>query len=84
MAALQVNEFTGLQFCNLTTSINASDSSCMEISKLQPCTGEQYLESQGIDATSWGLWQNHLALACMTIIFLIIAYLKLHFMKKFS
>ncbi|KFO64870.1 ATP-binding cassette sub-family G member 2, partial [Corvus brachyrhynchos] len=50
----------------------------------RPCTGEEYLESQGIDWSPWGLWQNHLALACMTIIFLIIAYLKLHFMKKFS
>ncbi|KFQ36289.1 ATP-binding cassette sub-family G member 2, partial [Merops nubicus] len=50
----------------------------------RPCTGEEYLESQGIDASTWGLWQNHLALACMTLIFLTIAYLKLHFMKKFS
>ncbi|KGL97879.1 ATP-binding cassette sub-family G member 2, partial [Charadrius vociferus] len=48
------------------------------------CTGDEYLKSQGIDASSWGLWQNHLALACMTVIFLTIAYLKLHFMKKFS
>ncbi|NXD71274.1 ABCG2 protein, partial [Eolophus roseicapillus] len=48
------------------------------------CSGEEYLENQGIDVSSWALWQNHLALACMTIIFLTIAYLKLHFMKKFS
>ncbi|KFP06285.1 ATP-binding cassette sub-family G member 2, partial [Calypte anna] len=49
------------------------------------CTGEEYLKNQGIDFTSsWGLWQNHLALACMTVIFLTIAYLKLHLMKKFS
>uniref|UniRef100_A0A8B9FWQ8 Broad substrate specificity ATP-binding cassette transporter ABCG2 n=1 Tax=Amazona collaria TaxID=241587 RepID=A0A8B9FWQ8_9PSIT len=48
------------------------------------CFGEEYLKNQGIDASSWGLWQNHLALACMTMIFLTIAYLKLHFMKKFS
>ncbi|KFW94868.1 ATP-binding cassette sub-family G member 2, partial [Phalacrocorax carbo] len=48
------------------------------------CTGDEYLKSQGIDTSSWGLWQNHLALACMTVIFLTIAYLKLHFMKKFS
>ncbi|KFU92699.1 ATP-binding cassette sub-family G member 2, partial [Chaetura pelagica] len=47
-------------------------------------TGEEYLKKQGIDASSWGLWQNHLALACMTILFLAIAYLKLHLMKKFS
>ncbi|KFQ71376.1 ATP-binding cassette sub-family G member 2, partial [Phaethon lepturus] len=48
------------------------------------CTGDEYLKNQGIDVSSWGLWQNHLALACMTVIFLTIAYLKLHFMKKFS
>ncbi|XP_015266271.1 PREDICTED: ATP-binding cassette sub-family G member 2-like [Gekko japonicus] len=54
------------------------------MTRVSGCTGEQYLESQGIDATSWGLWQNHLALACMIVIFLTIAYLKLRFMKKFS
>uniref|UniRef100_A0A8C6X6M9 Broad substrate specificity ATP-binding cassette transporter ABCG2 n=1 Tax=Naja naja TaxID=35670 RepID=A0A8C6X6M9_NAJNA len=67
---VSINEFVGLDFCNFTAQ------------KL--CSGEQYLESQGIDATNWGLWQNHVALACMTIIFLTISYLKLHFMKKFS
>ncbi|KAG8134388.1 hypothetical protein E2320_007503 [Naja naja] len=66
---MTINEFVGLDFCNFTA---------------QKCSGEQYLESQGIDATNWGLWQNHVALACMTIIFLTISYLKLHFMKKFS
>ncbi|NXY79039.1 ABCG2 protein, partial [Glareola pratincola] len=50
----------------------------------RPCTGDEYLKKQGIDVTSWGLWQNHLALACMTVIFLTMAYLKLRFMKKFS
>ncbi|NXU60818.1 ABCG2 protein, partial [Horornis vulcanius] len=34
------------------------------------CTGEEYLRSQGIEASPWGLWQNHLAMACMIIIFL--------------
>lgn len=48
------------------------------------CTGDQYLKSQGIDVSTWGLWQNHVALACMTVIFLAISYLKLRFMKKFS
>ncbi|NXJ81742.1 ABCG2 protein, partial [Trogon melanurus] len=48
------------------------------------CTGDGYLKAQGIDASTWGLWQNHVALACMTVIFLTIAYLKLRFMKKFS
>ncbi|XP_013919266.1 PREDICTED: ATP-binding cassette sub-family G member 2-like [Thamnophis sirtalis] len=81
MTALQINEFVGLDFCNFPTN---EDSNCTDFSTIQPCTGEQYLKSQGIDATTWGLWQNHVALGCMTIIFLTICYLKLHFMKKFS
>uniref|UniRef100_A0A8C5RVG1 Broad substrate specificity ATP-binding cassette transporter ABCG2 n=1 Tax=Laticauda laticaudata TaxID=8630 RepID=A0A8C5RVG1_LATLA len=84
MTALQINEFVGLDFCNLHTNENWITSNCTEVSTIQLCTGEQYLESQGIDATNWGLWQNHMALTCMTIIFLTISYLKLHFMKKFS
>ncbi|NXQ76322.1 ABCG2 protein, partial [Quiscalus mexicanus] len=86
MTALQINELTGLNFCG------SSNNTVLNMTKLtnvcaficRACTGEQYLESQGIDVSTWGLWQNHLALACMTLIFLTIAYLKLHFMKKFS
>uniref|UniRef100_A0A3Q1FYX0 ABC-type xenobiotic transporter n=1 Tax=Acanthochromis polyacanthus TaxID=80966 RepID=A0A3Q1FYX0_9TELE len=48
------------------------------------CSGEQHLEYQGIDYSYWGLWQNHLALALMMILFQTIAYLKLRFIKKFS
>uniref|UniRef100_A0A670YZE4 ABC-type xenobiotic transporter n=1 Tax=Pseudonaja textilis TaxID=8673 RepID=A0A670YZE4_PSETE len=48
------------------------------------CTGEDYLEMQGIGTTAWDLWQNHVALTCMTIIFLTIAYLKLKFLKKYT
>ncbi|NXD40645.1 ABCG2 protein, partial [Copsychus sechellarum] len=79
LAALEINELVGLNFCGSnSTLINV----CVFFCRI--CTGEQYLESQGIDPSPWGLWQNHLALACMTLIFLTIAYLKLHFMKKFS
>ncbi|NXX75296.1 ABCG2 protein, partial [Urocolius indicus] len=86
MTALEINELSGLNFCSstlsryfkLTTFINE----CVFICRL--CTGDAYLRSQGIEPTSWGLWQNHLALACMIVIFLIIAYLKLHLMKKFT
>ncbi|XP_025920604.1 ATP-binding cassette sub-family G member 2 isoform X2 [Apteryx rowi] len=82
MTALQINELNGLNFCNSSNTTNLNDN-CQQTS--QPwCTGEDYLKNQGIDASSWGLWQNHLALACMTVIFLTISYLKLHFMKKFS
>uniref|UniRef100_A0A3B4FYU1 ABC-type xenobiotic transporter n=1 Tax=Pundamilia nyererei TaxID=303518 RepID=A0A3B4FYU1_9CICH len=68
LAALKINEFVGL-------SLNMPHFRC---------TGEQYLEYLGIDYTCWGLWENHVALTVMMIIFLIIAYLKLRFIKKFT
>ncbi|XP_043827418.1 broad substrate specificity ATP-binding cassette transporter ABCG2 isoform X2 [Dromiciops gliroides] len=77
--ALQHNEFMGLNFCpNINTT--APNSSC----EYAVCSGEDFLRNQGIDLSDWGLWKNHVALACMTIIFLTIAYLKLLFLKKFS
>uniref|UniRef100_A0A672L1E6 ATP-binding cassette sub-family G member 2-like n=1 Tax=Sinocyclocheilus grahami TaxID=75366 RepID=A0A672L1E6_SINGR len=54
------------------------------ISHCSCSTGEDFLSDQGIDYSTWGLWQNHLALGIMTLIFLIIAYLKLRFIKKFT
>ncbi|XP_039552089.1 broad substrate specificity ATP-binding cassette transporter ABCG2 isoform X3 [Passer montanus] len=84
MTALQINELTGLNFCGSSNNTILSSDSRYQESGLVKCTGDDYLKSQGIDASTWGLWQNHLALACMTLIFLTIAYLKLCFMKKFS
>ncbi|XP_078100385.1 broad substrate specificity ATP-binding cassette transporter ABCG2-like [Sander vitreus] len=76
LSALQINEFTGLDFCR---GFNSS---------VKPpglaCTGEEFLKIQGVDPSTWGLWQNHLALGVMTICFLIIAYLKLRFIRKFT
>nr|XP_020020683.1 ATP-binding cassette sub-family G member 2-like [Castor canadensis] len=78
--ALQHNEFIGQNFCpGLNTTTNNTCSNDYAI-----CTGEDYLINQGIDLSSWGLWRNHVALACMMIIFLIITYLKLLFLKKYS
>ncbi|XP_061275710.1 broad substrate specificity ATP-binding cassette transporter ABCG2 isoform X4 [Bos javanicus] len=77
-AALQHNEFLGQNFCpglNVTTNNTCS---------YAICTGEEFLTNQGIDISPWGLWKNHVALACMIVIFLTIAYLKLLFLKKFS
>ncbi|NWW51943.1 ABCG2 protein, partial [Pedionomus torquatus] len=91
MTALQINELAGLNFCGKSNNTNLiSNDNYQRISEIlceficRLCTGDEYLKNQGIDASSWGLWQNHLALACMMVIFLIIAYVKLHFMKKFS
>ncbi|KAL9852905.1 broad substrate specificity ATP-binding cassette transporter ABCG2 isoform 1-T1 [Geothlypis trichas] len=84
MTALQINELTGLNFCGSSNNTVLNSDGSYRLTGGMACTGEEYLESQGIDMSTWGLWQNHLALACMTLIFLTIAYLKLHFMKKFS
>lgn len=76
--ALQHNEFLGQNFCpGLNATVN---STC----NYATCTGEEYLTNQGIDLSPWGLWKNHVALACMIVIFLTIAYLKLLFLKKYS
>uniref|UniRef100_A0A673VZ01 ATP-binding cassette, sub-family G (WHITE), member 2a n=1 Tax=Salmo trutta TaxID=8032 RepID=A0A673VZ01_SALTR len=72
LTALQINEFVGLQLCG-DIPLNST-----------LCTGEDFLKNQGIDYTAWGLWQNHVALAIMTVIFLAIAYFKLLFTKKFT
>ncbi|XP_026528397.1 ATP-binding cassette sub-family G member 2-like [Notechis scutatus] len=80
--ALQINEFTGLRFCNETPEgVNVT---CVSTTAFTVCTGEDYLEMQGIGTTAWDLWQNHVALTCMTIIFLTCAYLKLKFLKKYT
>ncbi|XP_023654918.1 broad substrate specificity ATP-binding cassette transporter ABCG2-like isoform X1 [Paramormyrops kingsleyae] len=83
LTALEINEFTGLTFCGNTTTPAAS-AACNVTASTITCTGEQFLTYQGIDYSTWGLWQNHLAMAIMIIIFLIITYLKLRFIKKFS
>uniref|UniRef100_A0A8C9ZU43 ATP-binding cassette, sub-family G (WHITE), member 2a n=1 Tax=Sander lucioperca TaxID=283035 RepID=A0A8C9ZU43_SANLU len=76
LSALQINEFTGLYFCRgFNSSVKPPQLTC---------TGEEFLEVQGVDPSTWGLWQNHLALGVMTICFLIIAYLKLRFIRKFT
>ncbi len=40
-------------------------------------SGEAYMEEQGIDFSFWGLWQNLMALLCITVGLLIITYIQL-------
>uniref|UniRef100_A0AAQ5YYI5 ABC transporter domain-containing protein n=1 Tax=Amphiprion ocellaris TaxID=80972 RepID=A0AAQ5YYI5_AMPOC len=88
--ALQINEFTGLNFCEeLNIKVASSDLvSCLVTQEplwfVSSCTGEEILKGQGVDSSSWDFWQNHLALCIMTICFLTIAYLKLRFIRKFT
>uniref|UniRef100_A0A673ZAJ2 Broad substrate specificity ATP-binding cassette transporter ABCG2 n=1 Tax=Salmo trutta TaxID=8032 RepID=A0A673ZAJ2_SALTR len=93
LTALEINEFVGLKFCEdpaihttmspgsgMMTNCSMNTTHALGIT----CTGEQYLDYLGIEYTTWGLWENHVALAIMTLIFLVIAYLKLRFIKKFT
>ncbi|XP_077207207.1 broad substrate specificity ATP-binding cassette transporter ABCG2-like isoform X2 [Paroedura picta] len=89
LTALEVNEFRGLCFCgNNQTSVTGcvALSSCSQDSSHlgQTCSGEQYLCGQGVELTDWAMWENIVALLCMIVIFLTIAYAKLRFMKKFT
>uniref|UniRef100_A0A8C9EHG6 ABC transporter domain-containing protein n=1 Tax=Pavo cristatus TaxID=9049 RepID=A0A8C9EHG6_PAVCR len=87
LTALQVNEFRDLYFCgdkpNVTVSVGNA-TSCPPVTSGVRCSGEDYLISQGIAPTNMAMWENIVALLCMTVIFLLIAYLKLRFMRKFT
>ncbi|XP_053163666.1 broad substrate specificity ATP-binding cassette transporter ABCG2-like isoform X2 [Hemicordylus capensis] len=61
MNALTINELTGRVFSLNSTSIH----------------GELYMEQQEIDYSTWGFWENELALLCLTCIFLFLAYIQL-------
>lgn len=72
LQALLHNEFLGQNFC--------SEHNIEEVSRCHNyviCTGEEFLTIQGIDLSSWGFWENHLALACIMIILLTITYVQL-------
>uniref|UniRef100_A0A3B5R2T6 ABC-type xenobiotic transporter n=1 Tax=Xiphophorus maculatus TaxID=8083 RepID=A0A3B5R2T6_XIPMA len=73
-AALKINEFVGLNFCEDYQAEPCSSR----------CTGEQYLDYLGIEYSSWGLWENHVALTVMMVVFLFVAYLKLRYIRKFT
>ncbi|XP_032876142.1 broad substrate specificity ATP-binding cassette transporter ABCG2 isoform X1 [Amblyraja radiata] len=84
LTALEVNEFIGLNFCNNTQVVSAPSFYVEGTDPEVICTGEQYLARQGIIASQWSLWKNHLAMAIMMTILFTMSYLKLRFMKKFS
>ncbi|XP_057699323.1 broad substrate specificity ATP-binding cassette transporter ABCG2d [Corythoichthys intestinalis] len=84
LAALKINEFVGLKFCqNATAAVTGCN--CSAPTTAGPtCTGEQHLEYLGIRYDTWGLWENHVALLIMLVVFLFISYIKLRYVKKFT
>uniref|UniRef100_A0A3P9MY65 Broad substrate specificity ATP-binding cassette transporter ABCG2 n=1 Tax=Poecilia reticulata TaxID=8081 RepID=A0A3P9MY65_POERE len=87
-AALKINEFVGLNFCEeppiQNANMSAATAGCGVSAAGQMCTGEQYLDYLGIEYSSWGLWENHVALTVMMVVFLFVAYLKLRYIRKFT
>ncbi|KAM9445036.1 broad substrate specificity ATP-binding cassette transporter ABCG2 [Clarias gariepinus] len=77
LTGLLVNEFVGLKFC--FPGVNGTEPPSYACK-----TGEEFLTEQGIEFSTWGMWQNVVALSCMIFIFLSIAYLKLRLIKKFT
>ncbi|KAM7169913.1 broad substrate specificity ATP-binding cassette transporter ABCG2-like [Macrochelys suwanniensis] len=61
MNALTINELTGAVF-----HLNSSK-----------VPGEVYLQQQGINYSTWGLWENEVALLCLSLAFLLFAYIQL-------
>lgn len=66
--ALSIVEMSGLEFCDENGNM------CI--------TGEMYLKDQGIKDTTWGLWQNHVALSCFIMGFFFLAYVQLRRIPK--
>ncbi|XP_075799470.1 ATP-binding cassette sub-family G member 3-like isoform X2 [Microtus pennsylvanicus] len=71
------NDLLGQNFCpeNKTAEISRCQNSVT-------CSGEEYLMTKGIDLSPWGFWKNHMALACIMIIFLSITYVQLLALTK--
>ncbi|XP_065264265.1 broad substrate specificity ATP-binding cassette transporter ABCG2-like [Emys orbicularis] len=61
MNALTINELQGSVF-----HLNSST-----------VPGEVYLQQQGINYSTWGLWENEVALLCLSLAFLFFAYIQL-------
>ncbi|PIK50784.1 ATP-binding cassette transporter subfamily G member 2a [Apostichopus japonicus] len=68
--ALSINEFVGQTFC--------------DENNLFCIPGEAFLDSQGINYTTWGLWQNHAALAVIIVFFFTLAYIQLRRVPRYK
>ncbi|CAO2639100.1 ATP-binding cassette sub-family G member 3 [Lemmus lemmus] len=75
--ALQHNELVGQNFCpeHKTAEVSRCHNFVM-------CTGEEFLRIWDIDLSSWGFWENLVALTCIMIILLLITYVQLLVLKK--
>ncbi|XP_068445166.1 broad substrate specificity ATP-binding cassette transporter ABCG2d [Clinocottus analis] len=83
-SALEINELSDLKFCDEAVIRNTNRSHVGTNSISRICTGEEYLDHMGKDHTTWAMWENTVALIVMMFIFLIIGYIKLRYIRKFT
>lgn len=68
LEAVTINEFKGQIFYSNTTIL----------------PGEVYLETQGIDYSTWGFWQNHVALGGIITVCMVLAYIQLRRINRWK
>ncbi|XP_041738097.1 broad substrate specificity ATP-binding cassette transporter ABCG2 [Coregonus clupeaformis] len=68
LEAVTINEFKGQIFYSNTTIL----------------PGEVYLETQGIDYSTWGFWQNQVALAGIITVCMVLAYIQLRRINRWK
>ncbi|XP_076846156.1 broad substrate specificity ATP-binding cassette transporter ABCG2b [Brachyhypopomus gauderio] len=66
--AVTINEMTGQVFYSNTSIL----------------TGEMFLKAQGIDYSTWGFWQNHVALLGITLACMALAYMQLRSINRWK
>ncbi|XP_072051365.1 broad substrate specificity ATP-binding cassette transporter ABCG2-like isoform X2 [Amphiura filiformis] len=70
---LYITEFKDKTFCDPPIN-NGTSQLCID--------GNEFLESQGIDYSDWGLWQNQVALVAITVGLMFFTYVRLLRMPK--
>uniref|UniRef100_A0A6Q2Y0X8 ABC transporter domain-containing protein n=1 Tax=Esox lucius TaxID=8010 RepID=A0A6Q2Y0X8_ESOLU len=70
LEAVTINEFTGQIFYNNNNNTTMP--------------GEVYLRIQGIDYSTWGFWQNQVALAGITTVCMFLAYVQLRRINRWK
>ncbi|XP_070544521.1 broad substrate specificity ATP-binding cassette transporter ABCG2-like isoform X2 [Ptychodera flava] len=74
---LSAVELKDLEFCDYVAAPTVPGGNAT-MAPIAVCeAGTTYLDRQDVDYTDWGIWSNQVALACMSIGFLILTYINL-------
>ncbi|XP_077999180.1 broad substrate specificity ATP-binding cassette transporter ABCG2-like [Glandiceps talaboti] len=80
---LSAVELRDLVFCDYTPGPTVPGFTNVTSAPIAVCqSGTVYLDNQGIDYSDWGIWSNQVALASMSVGFLILTYINLRRIPK--